>query len=54
MKSSTNHHACLHGLCVFANQRVAKGTIENQDDEIVSCRDDCDENSVGECLSAVL
>lgn len=41
---------CLHALCVFANQRVAKGTIENQDDEIVSCRDGCDENSVGALL----
>lgn len=35
-------------MYVFANQRVAKGTIENQDDEIVSCRDDGggNENSV--------
>lgn len=40
-------------LCVFANQRVAKGAIENQDDEIVSCRDDSDENLVGASAAAL-
>lgn len=35
-------------MCVFSRISASqRGTIENQDDEIVSCRDDGDENSAG-------